>query len=258
MNSSLKKRREKRNRIAESLSSTVWDRSPKEPNYDTSDSEGRVKLSDKIRVGVGSGSISSTTDVASSDLEPRSSKKSKKQKKKAKHLKKEKKKHKRSSQHSALECERLESESRAVSEIMFERKREEKRENSPVFGPQLPGGVDNSNAPSRMDYGSALLPGEGEAMAQFVADGKRIPRRGEIGLTSNEIESFEDVGFVMSGSRHRRMEAVRLRKENQIYNADDRRALAMFNYEERSKRETKLLTDFKEMVQKKLQANQHK
>ena len=50
-------------------------------------------------------------------------------------------------------------------------------------------------------FGGALLPGEGEAMAKYVAEGKRIPRRGEIGLTSNEIQSFEDQGYVMSGSR---------------------------------------------------------
>lgn len=48
--------------------------------------------------------------------------------------------------------------------------------------------------------------------------------------------------------RHRRMEAVRLRKENQIYSADEKRALAMFNKEERSKKETKILSQFKEMV----------
>ena len=71
-------------------------------------------------------------------------------------------------------------------------------------------------------YGHALLPGEGEAMAEFVKMGKRIPRRGEIGLTSGEIETFETSGYVMSGSRHRRMEAVRLRKENQVYSADEK------------------------------------
>ena len=38
-------------------------------------------------------------------------------------------------------------------------------------------------------------------MAEFVMAGKRIPRRGEIGLTSDEIEQFEDSGYVMSGSR---------------------------------------------------------
>ena len=48
------------------------------------------------------------------------------------------------------------------------------------------------------------------------------------------------------------MEAVRLRKENQIYSADEKRALAMFSREERQKRETKILGQFKQMVNKKL------
>ncbi|ESP05051.1 hypothetical protein LOTGIDRAFT_109358, partial [Lottia gigantea] len=102
-------------------------------------------------------------------------------------------------------------------------------------------------------YGHALLPGEGAAMAAYIAEGKRIPRRGEIGLESNEIEQFENMGYVMSGSRHRRMEAVRLRKENQIYSADEKRALANFNHEERAKRETKILSQFREMVSRKTQ-----
>jgi Ras-induced vulval development antagonist. len=54
---------------------------------------------------------------------------------------------------------------------------------------------------TQKDYGKALLPGEGAAMAAYVAEGKRIPRRGEIGLTSDEIERYEAVGYVMSGSR---------------------------------------------------------
>lgn len=49
------------------------------------------------------------------------------------------------------------------------------------------------------------MPGEGEAMAAYVDKGARIPHRGEIGLTSVEIEVFEDVGFVMSGSRYARV-----------------------------------------------------
>ena len=55
---------------------------------------------------------------------------------------------------------------------------------------------------SQKDFGKALLPGEGAAMAAYVAEGKRIPRRGEIGLTSDQIASFESVGYVMSGSRY--------------------------------------------------------
>lgn len=53
-------------------------------------------------------------------------------------------------------------------------------------------------------------------MAEFARQGQRIPRRGEVGLTSDQIESFEDIGYVMSGSRHSRMNAIRIRKENQV------------------------------------------
>merc|ERR1711988_1315477 len=117
-----------------------------------------------------------------------------------------------------------------------------------MIGPSLPKKVTLTHK----DLGSQLLKGEGEAMAAYIAEGKRIPRRGEIGLTSDEITKYEEDGWVMSGSRHRRMEAVRLRKENQIYSADEKRALAMFSKEERVKRENKILGQFRDMVQDKL------
>ena len=34
----------------------------------------------------------------------------------------------------------------------------------------------------------------GAAMAAYIAEGKRIPRRGEIGLTSDEIVRYEEDG----------------------------------------------------------------
>jgi len=110
---------------------------------------------------------------------------------------------------------------------------------------------------SSVSYGGALLPGEGDAMARYVLENKRIPRRGEVGLTSDEIEKFEDLGYVMSGSRHKRMNAVRIRKENQVYSAEEKRALAMFNYEEKAKKENKILADFREMVGTKLHGKSH-
>ena len=120
-----------------------------------------------------------------------------------------------------------------------------------IIGPCLPKKVTLTHK----DLGSQLLKGEGEAMAAYIADGKRIPRRGEIGLTSDEITRYEDEGWVMSGSRHRRMEAVRLRKENQIYSADEKRALAMFSKEEREKRENKILGQFRGLINEKLGNN---
>ena len=86
----------------------------------------------------------------------------------------------------------------------------------------------------------------------------------------------------MSGSRHKRMTAVRLRKENQVYsagmgrregrvvpwlsrgpshftpalltphspssNAEEKRALALVNFEESAARESRLMAEFRAMV----------
>ncbi|KAF1002583.1 uncharacterized protein LOC141700840 [Apium graveolens] len=101
-----------------------------------------------------------------------------------------------------------------------------------------------------ISYGGALRPGEGDAIAQYVQKGKRIPRRGEVGLSADEISRFESVGYVMSGNRHSRMNAVRIRKENQVYSAEDKRALAMFNYEEKAKREQKVMASLRNLVQR--------
>jgi NF-kappa-B-activating protein C-terminal domain len=100
-------------------------------------------------------------------------------------------------------------------------------------------------------YGKALLPGEGQALAQYVQQNLRIPRRGEIGYSGNEIERFEKSGFVMSGSRHARMNEVRLRKENQVYSAEEQRALALITAEEKQQKEAALVEDFRKMLKEK-------
>jgi len=100
-------------------------------------------------------------------------------------------------------------------------------------------------------YGGALMPGEGSAIASFVQAGKRIPRRGEIGLTSDQIEDFEKSGYVMSGSRHKRMNAIRIRKESQVYSAEEKRALALLNFEEKSNKERRLMADFRKYLAEK-------
>ena len=89
-------------------------------------------------------------------------------------------------------------------------------------------------------YGGALLKGEGASMAAFVAEGERIPRRGEIGMSSDQIDNFEQMGYVMSGSRHRRMNAVRVRKENQVISAEEKRGILKMQAEEKAKRENQV------------------
>jgi hypothetical protein len=109
-------------------------------------------------------------------------------------------------------------------------------------------------------------------MAAYVKEGKRIPRRGEVGLTTEQIDDFENQGFVMSGNRHKRMTAVRLRKENQVYTAEEKRALLQVPSrsapssrifivqlsflqaaaEERAKNENAILSKFRTIVEQKL------
>ncbi|KAH8814600.1 ras-induced vulval development antagonist-domain-containing protein [Flagelloscypha sp. PMI_526] len=105
-------------------------------------------------------------------------------------------------------------------------------------------------------YGGSLLRGEGSAMAAFLQGEEgteaRIPRRGEIGLDSEEIARFEDAGYVMSGNRHHRMNAVRMRKENQVISAEEKRQMLTLQKEERERKEAILREEFNELVTEKL------
>ena len=93
-----------------------------------------------------------------------------------------------------------------------------------------------------------LLRGEGSAIAAYVKKDMRIPRRGEVGLSGEEIQGYESVGFVMSGSRHKRMNAVRLRKENQVLTAEEKTQMHMQKYAEKLKREEKLMGEFQSVL----------
>lgn len=247
------RRRKEREEISATGAIEVWGLSPREPPPDSDDELTKTALvSDRIKKS----ESDSEEDSSEEEKKKKKHKKSSKKKtRKSRHRKKSKKhRKKKARQKSSSESDEESAEEDADvewQESWIEKQKDKDKEGgSAVIGP-LPLMQDTGNQ-DITDFGGALLPGEGEAMAQYVKEGKRIPRRGEIGLTSDEIATFESSGYVMSGSRHRRMEAVRLRKENQIYSADEKRALAMFNYEERSKRENKILSDFREMIHQKI------
>ena len=232
-------RREQREEISCRGAAEVWARSPDRQSGDDSDARSEVE---EVEMKDLSGSAEKK--------KRKKEKKSKKKKKKSKKSKKKKKKKSSSSSESDSEDDWVEKD---VMDAVADNRKKNKAEDSEdsdadMIGPSLPKKVQLSHK----DLGTQLLKGEGEAMAAYIAEGKRIPRRGEIGLTSTEITTYEEDGWVMSGSRHRRMEAVRLRKENQIYSADEKRALAMFSKEEREKKENKILGQFREMVSDKL------
>ncbi|EMD33576.1 hypothetical protein CERSUDRAFT_98142 [Gelatoporia subvermispora B] len=135
--------------------------------------------------------------------------------------------------------------------------REVDEDSDEEVGPQpLHQANSSRNKVDERQYGGALLRGEGSAMAAFLKDGTdmRIPRRGEIGLSSDEIAQYEDVGYVMSGSRHRRMNAVRMRKENQVISAEEKRGILKLQQEERERREAILREEFQSLVAEKLKS----
>ncbi|CAB3222768.1 unnamed protein product [Arctia plantaginis] len=244
-------RREERERIGQIGVSSVWGKSPLRPDSEEEPEPTKVN-----------GSKEKKKSKKSKDKD-QTKEKLKKLKKKLKKVKKARKKAKKKKAKSSSSDDSSSSE----DEIWVEKGKEHEIEAtitkskssnkdteseelaSEAFGPVPRVGP----ALGHKDFGRALLPGEGAAMAAYVAEGKRIPRRGEIGLTSDEIASYEAVGYVMSGSRHRRMEAVRIRKENQIYSADEKRALAAFSKEERAKRENAILSQFRDVLQARTQ-----
>uniref|UniRef100_A0A452DJY8 NFKB activating protein n=1 Tax=Capra hircus TaxID=9925 RepID=A0A452DJY8_CAPHI len=242
------KRLSERERIGELGAPEVWGLSPKNPEPDHSKERSkkrRKKKSSKRKHKKYSDDSDSDSD---SDTDSSG-------KKANIILKKYKKKKSKKNRKDSSDSSSKESQEEFLENPWKDRSKPE--EPSDLIGPEAPKTL-ASQDDKPLNYGHALLPGEGAAMAEYVKAGKRIPRRGEIGLTSEEIASFECSGYVMSGSRHRRMEAVRLRKENQIYSADEKRALASFNQEERRKRENKILASFREMVYRKTKGKEDK
>ncbi|KAK6054345.1 hypothetical protein COOONC_08150 [Cooperia oncophora] len=136
-------------------------------------------------------------------------------------------------------------------DMRMEQAEREAREEQEMPGPALP---EHLQARSQIgsnikaNYGKDMLKGEAAAMAAYAARGERIPRRGEIGLSSAEISEFEKVGYVMSGTRHKAMEATRLRKENQVLTAEEKRLLSGFSQEERKKKEMAMLSQMRNLI----------
>ena len=80
----------------------------------------------------------------------------------------------------------------------------------------------------------------------------RIPRRGEVGWSGEQIEELEKAGYVMSGNRNKKMNAIRERKEGQVTTMEEKHALALFEYEARQKKEAETIQKLKQMLKDKL------
>nr|CAD2200938.1 unnamed protein product [Meloidogyne enterolobii] len=134
-----------------------------------------------------------------------------------------------------------------------------KKEEAAIVGPSIPEHIQQKLNPAaassdiRLDAAARtnMLRGEAAAMAAYAAQGKKNSEEREIGLTSEEIAVFEVAGYVMSGTRHKAMEATRLRKENQILTAEEKRLLKTFSIDQRNKKEETVLKQFRDLISSK-------
>jgi len=225
----------------------VWARSPSPAK--NSDIEEELILLKVKRKKYENSSSDYTSSDSDNDIKNKKHKKrkTKKHKKSKKEIPKSPIREKTPIEIPQIDDELMEIEEGEIVPIKFIPPPEVKKEDEIQVGP-LP--LPKVDAPTKYHGGADMLPGEAEAMAKFVKEKKRIPRRGEIGLSSKEIQKYEEAGFVMSGSRNKRMNAVRLRKEGQVIGAEEKRTLAMLNYEEKIKRETEIVASFKQMISK--------
>lgn len=140
---------------------------------------------------------------------------------------------------------------------------DEESDDDDDVGPSLPSSSSSSSSASVSGFGTFtggvaathggnLLAGEGAAIASYVQRNLRIPRRGEVGWTGGEIANLEAQGYVMSGSRHAKMNAVRLRKENQVYTSEEKRALVLLQAQQQAERSQQVTEEFKVMVEEEL------
>ena len=173
----------------------------------------------------------------SSSIEERKDRKKKHRKKKNKAKKKKEKKRKRTPSPSSNSSSSSSSDEEPPQDLQME-------EDEDIIGPRPL----QTTEDKQLHYGKALLPGEGAAIAQYVQKNMRIPRRGEVGWDGKEIDNLEGLGYVMSGSRHTAMNAVRIRKENQVYSAEEKRALAVISLEEKKQRENTVMSEFRSLL----------
>lgn len=191
-------------------------------------------------------------------------KKEKKAKKEKKDKKKKRKRRERSSSESdastdtegSVKGEEKEEWVEMTKELREQEVQKMKEEEAQMIGPAIPEHLlekSSANFDGKLDAKDKknMLRGEAAAMAAYAAQGKRIPRRGEIGLQSEEIAEFEKIGYVMSGTRHKSMEATRLRKENQILTAEEKRLLSGFTHEQRKQKEDTVLSQFRNLIDSK-------
>jgi hypothetical protein len=75
----------------------------------------------------------------------------------------------------------------------------------------------------------------------------RMTVRGDVTRPIEEVERYESLGYVMSGSRHKKnnIPIAKNKKDAQSFTAEEKRALAVYNLEEQQRRENNIINQMK-------------
>uniref|UniRef100_A0A914X1Q8 NF-kappa-B-activating protein C-terminal domain-containing protein n=1 Tax=Plectus sambesii TaxID=2011161 RepID=A0A914X1Q8_9BILA len=175
-------RRLERSKVCEEGQARCWGHSPTRQEIE--------------RIYTRDSNITIIEQESDSDSDSRKKKKKEKKRKKDKSEKKgekkkskksKKKKRKATSDDSASNSDE-EQWVEVTKEVLEQQQTAQKEEDAAMIGPQLPvANIEPEEAINPAIYGKDMLKGEAAAMAAYIAQGKRIPRRGEIGLSSSEI-----------------------------------------------------------------------
>lgn len=90
---------------------------------------------------------------------------------------------------------------------------------------------------------------------EFLSQFKRAPRRGEIGLSAEEIDHAEALGYVMSGSRSKAAHLFVNRVQRQLHERDAAKRDQQFRQVEDERNDTNLIEALSNLVKSKLHSS---
>merc|ERR1712113_574868 len=83
---------------------------------------------------------------------------------------------------------------------------------------------------------------------EFFQNGKRIPLRGQEGMSVDQIEAFERAGYKMSANHKRQVEAHYMRMERKVYTPEEKAMLERYSKNDRDAKSKEQLEQFRSFV----------
>lgn len=106
------------------------------------------------------------------------------------------------------------------------------------------GGLDDSAVAAAL-----AAPRKQQTYEEYIATQARVPRRGELGVTPEQVQQYQNMGYVMSGSRRPEVELRLQAVQKEMHKKMAGTQHLDFVAEEQRRAEEKALDDFQRIVQ---------